>query len=296
MPSGGAVTKLISQTRRVRTTNNLTEEQLSHKRHLDRKAQRALRQRTKSRIQDLEAELAELKAKADGQTELLQEELTALREKNKRLESRLQQILKLANISNYPDGNQRSPLLYTMQDRIQEISECISGKDQVEILTARPMCQLFLLTAKVNGSGELQGTTSTRLAKQTREKSPLELEDTDDDDDDGHGEIPVCSEIVSPEPMGGVIEPIDASQHNFNNSHTSPYHHALLGNETTPVSDYPAETYMSAVAASMPRANLEVCDLRSPAQSHQSGTQSTSTHSRIGVRGESDPSPSTISL
>lgn len=136
MPVGGATTQPASQTRRVRTITSLTEEQLSHKRHLDRKAQRALRQRTKSRIQDLEAELAEIRAQADGQGELLRQELANLRERNKWLEARLQQILKLATDTDCPD--QHSSVLGSTQEPTPEISDCITGKSNREAAPLDP--------------------------------------------------------------------------------------------------------------------------------------------------------------
>jgi hypothetical protein len=128
MPMSGATTaQPASQSRRVRTITSLTEEQLSHKRHLDRKAQRALRERTKSRIQDLEAELAEIKAQADGQAELLRQELATLRDRNQWLESRLQQILKLATDTDCLAQDQHSSGLGSTQDPTPEISDCIIG-------------------------------------------------------------------------------------------------------------------------------------------------------------------------
>jgi hypothetical protein len=128
MPMSGATTaQSASQSRRVRTITSLTEEQLSHKRHLDRKAQRALRERTKSRIQDLEAELVEIKAQADGQAELLRQDLATLRDRNQWLESRLQQILKLATDTDCLAQDQHSSGLGSTQDATPEISDCIIG-------------------------------------------------------------------------------------------------------------------------------------------------------------------------
>lgn len=78
--------------RRQRKISSLTQQQRLHKRDLDRKAQRALRQRTKSRIQDLEADLVQLKASSSEQDCKAQEEIRLLREENLCLKSRLQDI------------------------------------------------------------------------------------------------------------------------------------------------------------------------------------------------------------
>jgi phage I-like protein len=78
--------------RRQRMISSLTQQQRQHKRDLDRKAQRALRQRTKSRIQDLEADLTRLKASSSQRATIALEELRLLREENQSLKSRLADI------------------------------------------------------------------------------------------------------------------------------------------------------------------------------------------------------------
>lgn len=82
--------------RRSRTISNLSQQQLQHKRDLDRKAQRALRQRTKSRIQELSDDIARLKASSSERETAMIDELQALREQNRQLKMRLEHISRLA--------------------------------------------------------------------------------------------------------------------------------------------------------------------------------------------------------
>ena len=128
MSEGAVRTQPAGQKRRHRTTTTLTEEQLSQKRHVDRKAQRALRQRTKSRIQDLEDELTQLRAKSKGQDESLRQEIAALQKRNTWLESRLQHILEWAADSTYPAEDHPSYMLVPLQTPAAEISDCITGR------------------------------------------------------------------------------------------------------------------------------------------------------------------------
>ena len=116
------------QKRRLRSISNLTQQQLLHKRDLDRKAQGALRQRTKSRIQDLEDELEQLKAKSDEQNSALKQELHSLQEKNEWLEACLKQIVKLASDSSYSDPNERNAARHQSERSTSENSDCITGK------------------------------------------------------------------------------------------------------------------------------------------------------------------------
>jgi hypothetical protein len=82
--------------KRSRTISNLSQQQLQHKRDLDRKAQRALRQRTKSRIQELSDDIARLKASSSERETAMIDELQALREQNRQLKMRLEHISRLA--------------------------------------------------------------------------------------------------------------------------------------------------------------------------------------------------------
>lgn len=82
--------------RRSRTVSNLSQEQIQHKRNVDRKAQRALRLRTKSRIQDLENTIATIKAASLERENLMSEQLQILREQNRLLTERLERISKFA--------------------------------------------------------------------------------------------------------------------------------------------------------------------------------------------------------
>ena len=66
--------------KRTRNISDLTEEQIQQKRHVDRKAQRAFRQRTRDRISSLEQELTELKESSDQREAHFQNETKALRE------------------------------------------------------------------------------------------------------------------------------------------------------------------------------------------------------------------------
>lgn len=91
--------------RRPRTVATLTEHEIQHKRDLDRRAQRAYRQRTKTRIEDLENDLSRTQAsRSDRENKLLQE-LQYLREQNRHLKSCLQSIGQFALDSVANDGS-----------------------------------------------------------------------------------------------------------------------------------------------------------------------------------------------
>lgn len=78
--------------KRIRTISNLTEEQIRKKRAADREAQRAVRERTKSRIHHLEQQLATLQPAAqDDHTKEVQE----LRRENQYLKDRLRRVHEL---------------------------------------------------------------------------------------------------------------------------------------------------------------------------------------------------------
>ncbi|KAJ8116191.1 hypothetical protein OPT61_g2340 [Boeremia exigua] len=83
--------------KRARIISSLTEEQLQHKRNVDRKAQRAFRQRTKDSIEKLEQQLASLNQKAAESDAKLQRELAAVRKSNQTLEQCLERISELAS-------------------------------------------------------------------------------------------------------------------------------------------------------------------------------------------------------
>ena len=78
-----------STTHRVRTISTLTQEQVQRKRDTDRKAQRALRQRTNSRIQALEEQLAVLKAERSQADHITAAKISSLRQINEDLRRRL---------------------------------------------------------------------------------------------------------------------------------------------------------------------------------------------------------------
>lgn len=90
--------------RRTRTISDLTEEQIQQKRRIDRKAQRAFRQRTRDRISDLERHVIEIQESSIQQEAQLRHELQSLREQNKILNHRLASIAELAATSGSPNG------------------------------------------------------------------------------------------------------------------------------------------------------------------------------------------------
>ncbi|KAL2834560.1 hypothetical protein BJY01DRAFT_83820 [Aspergillus pseudoustus] len=75
-----------------RKVSSLTAQQVQHKRDLDRKAQRALRQRVKSRMQDLEDDLTRAKSDCSVREQKMMEEIQLLREENRKLRSYLDSI------------------------------------------------------------------------------------------------------------------------------------------------------------------------------------------------------------
>lgn len=79
--------------KRPRTISNLTQEQIQHKRNVDRKAQRAFRQRTKDCIKNLEQEFAQLQETCTHKDQ----ELQAVREHNETLVHCLENILELVS-------------------------------------------------------------------------------------------------------------------------------------------------------------------------------------------------------
>jgi hypothetical protein len=81
-----------SKPQRVRTISSLTQEQAQRKRDSDRKAQRALRQRTNSRIQALEEQLAVLKAERIQENNTSTTKIKALRKDNEDLRRHLRRM------------------------------------------------------------------------------------------------------------------------------------------------------------------------------------------------------------
>ncbi|KAJ5360455.1 hypothetical protein N7517_009646 [Penicillium concentricum] len=79
-----------------RTVNGLTASQIQHKRDLDRKAQRALRQRTKLRIQELENDIARFRASFSQREQTMIDEIHLLRDQNRKLKCSLENIQKYA--------------------------------------------------------------------------------------------------------------------------------------------------------------------------------------------------------
>jgi hypothetical protein len=82
---------------RARTVSNLTEEQIQQKRSIDRKAQRAFRQRTKDCISDLEGKIVELGETSSLREAQLLQEVENLREHNVTLVRCLESIARTAS-------------------------------------------------------------------------------------------------------------------------------------------------------------------------------------------------------
>lgn len=101
--------------RRARNISNLNAQQIQHKRDLDRKAQRALRERVKFKLQDLEDDLARAKASSTDREQKTIEEIQSLREQNRKLKSCLESIGQFAfeGVSNFDiegrSGGSRTP-------------------------------------------------------------------------------------------------------------------------------------------------------------------------------------------
>lgn len=93
--SGGAAVQ--PSKKRARTISNLTEKQIQHKREVDRKAQRAFRQRTKDCLANLEEQHARLQETSRETEARLRREMQELHEENQRLLQRLESILDVAS-------------------------------------------------------------------------------------------------------------------------------------------------------------------------------------------------------
>ncbi|KIV99684.1 uncharacterized protein PV09_08675 [Verruconis gallopava] len=83
--------------RRSRAVATLTEAQIQHKRDIDRKAQRAFRQRTKDCISKLEQENAHMRETFKNREAALEHQIQVLREQNQALVKSLESILGLAS-------------------------------------------------------------------------------------------------------------------------------------------------------------------------------------------------------
>ncbi|KAK1763971.1 hypothetical protein QBC33DRAFT_548450 [Phialemonium atrogriseum] len=85
-----------ARARKSRAVSDLSLQQIEHKRDLDRRAQRALRQRTKGRIQELEEALSQAQTARAAHDHSLETELRRLREENHHLKARLNSIARYA--------------------------------------------------------------------------------------------------------------------------------------------------------------------------------------------------------
>lgn len=88
--------------KRTRNVSGLSEEQVQQKRNIDRKAQRAFRQRTRDRIAQLEHDLAELEDSSGQREAQYQTQIDDLRADNQQLLRRLESIASLATSSTVP--------------------------------------------------------------------------------------------------------------------------------------------------------------------------------------------------
>lgn len=109
--------------KRRRITSGLTAQQIQHKRELDRKAQRASRDRTKARIQELENDLARIKASHTPSDQSIFEELQSLREENRRLKACLESIGQFATDGLEQARVSQRELSGRMEETVAEESE-----------------------------------------------------------------------------------------------------------------------------------------------------------------------------
>jgi serine/threonine protein kinase HipA of HipAB toxin-antitoxin module len=75
-----------------RTVTALSASQIQHKRDLDRKAQRAMRQRTKLRIQELENDISGFRSSSSQREKTMIDEIQMLRNHNRQLKASLEKI------------------------------------------------------------------------------------------------------------------------------------------------------------------------------------------------------------
>lgn len=102
-----------------RVVSSLSASQIQHKRDLDRKAQRALRQRTKVRIQELENDLSRFKESVSEREQTMIEEIRQLRDQNRQLRVSLQSIGHFA-LGRISDIEGPSPTRRGLPGEIQE--------------------------------------------------------------------------------------------------------------------------------------------------------------------------------
>ncbi|KAH7361739.1 hypothetical protein B0T11DRAFT_279439 [Plectosphaerella cucumerina] len=89
-PTNGA--SATKPKRRSRMISNLTRQQAQHKRDQDRRAQRALRQRNKDRIESLEIALSRLSSSHAEEAAARDDRLRTLVEENRQLQARVEQL------------------------------------------------------------------------------------------------------------------------------------------------------------------------------------------------------------
>lgn len=115
-----------SSKKRARAISDLNEEQIQHKRNVDRKAQRAFRQRTKDSIERLEQQVAHLQQTADEREDRFRQDLSTLQGSNSTLRQCLEQISELAStaVRSMVDGHMNSQPL--------DASQCMQGVADAE--------------------------------------------------------------------------------------------------------------------------------------------------------------------
>lgn len=115
-----------------RTVGKLSEEQLARKRENDRNAQRLIRQRNKERIEHLENQVKELKAKAD-ERDVLATENAQLRQEIQRLadvereNAQLRHQLAMAGRQPFVDAGESAPICVTVPCFVAEASTQLGG-------------------------------------------------------------------------------------------------------------------------------------------------------------------------
>ena len=146
----------LQSAKRQLSISSLSAQQVQQKRDLDRKAQRAMRERTKARIQVLEDDLARLKASCSQGEQSMLAEIQYLRDQNQRLKSSLESIGRFA-FEGISQSNESIPT--------QKIS---TGSN-----TAVPETASTLLNSSDQGTGTQNRMSHAETARQPRAIPPV---------------------------------------------------------------------------------------------------------------------------
>ena len=114
--------------RRSRTVSDMSQQQRQHKRDVDRKAQRALRDRTKIRTRLLQEELASLRVSISEQSAAITRRISSLRQENKQLKDTLERIGHLALSKEIPVQAHVGLSAFSTYEIDSESGDCITGK------------------------------------------------------------------------------------------------------------------------------------------------------------------------